>query len=415
MPGAHWDDKEDAYLTFQWGIQHTNEIAKHLGRPPRGVLDRSKKLELGPPSRGTWCLGEVAKELGISNGTVKVMMQELGMSMTHALNADPRFAKRKHQLSLDIEDVEKITTYYEERKTKTWGVRGRPEACVVCKDPSKPYHANNLCHPCYERSRQPPTNNGGRKRAYGHDPVLNPSVVMEMRMERNDDVSFRRIGLLHGVSKKAASMAVQGQSWKDLPQPRRWPLENAMGKTGDPVFIKDGKWWFYAEDWAHEHGPFFTRGDAAIGASIYAECQLEALPIDSFSGIYRFLSNFVDSEVTLDGVVYPTVEHAYQAAKTTPEHRSKFAGLTSAQAKKLGRTVPLRPDWEEQKLLVMQDLVSMKFLRHKTLRRWLDLTGNVQITEGNTWGDIFWGVCGGVGENHLGMIIMKAREGNRKT
>lgn len=39
--------------------------------------------------------------------------------------------------------------------------------------------------------------------------------------------------------------------------------------------------------------------------------------IDSFHGEYAFLSNYYDSPIFYDGILYPSVEHAFQAAKTT--------------------------------------------------------------------------------------------------
>jgi hypothetical protein len=38
---------------------------------------------------------------------------------------------------------------------------------------------------------------------------------------------------------------------------------------------------------------------------------------NSFHNEYRFLSNFYPAEVSFEGLVFPTVEHAYVAAKTT--------------------------------------------------------------------------------------------------
>ena len=37
-------------------------------------------------------------------------------------------------------------------------------------------------------------------------------------------------------------------------------------------------------------------------------------------------------------------------------------------------------------------------------------TGDQPLIEGNTWGDRFWGVCGGTGMNHLGRLLMEVRE-----
>lgn len=134
-------------------------------------------------------------------------------------------------------------------------------------------------------------------------------------------------------------------------------------------------------------------------------------PIDSFQGEYRWLSNFWPALVIFDGDYYPTVEHAYQAAKTTDRsaririHRAETPGL----AKKLGRGLAMRPDWDTFKLEVMLILLRQKFTDPELRRKLLE-TGDRELIEGNTWGDRFWGVCGGTGENHLGKILMHVRE-----
>lgn len=87
---------------------------------------------------------------------------------------------------------------------------------------------------------------------------------------------------------------------------------------------------------------------------------------------------------------------------------------TPARAKQLGRLAPLRPDWEDMKLGVMSFLVGQKFERHRHLARLLLDTGYQHLEEGNWWGDTFWGTCKGVGENHLGLILMQMRDLLRK-
>lgn len=132
--------------------------------------------------------------------------------------------------------------------------------------------------------------------------------------------------------------------------------------------------------------------------------------IASFSGPHRFLSNFWPCHVELDGEVYVSVEHAYVAAKVTDRVVRKLVSecATAGQVKRLGRKLHLRPDWEAVKLAVMEDLVRQKFT-DPLLRELLLSTGQEELVEGNTWGDTFWGVCKGVGQNHLGRILMKVR------
>ena len=134
------------------------------------------------------------------------------------------------------------------------------------------------------------------------------------------------------------------------------------------------------------------------------------MSIESFSGEYRFLSNFWPCLVALDGTLYPSVEHAYQAAKTLdPEERASVRNADGPyKAKKAGRAVILREDWGDVKLDVMADLVYQKF-QHPELREKLLATGNQELIEGNHWKDFFWGVCNGKGQNHLGRILMDVR------
>ncbi|HXD10572.1 MAG TPA: NADAR family protein [Anaerolineales bacterium] len=129
-------------------------------------------------------------------------------------------------------------------------------------------------------------------------------------------------------------------------------------------------------------------------------------PIDSFQGEYRFLSNFWPCKVEMDGQEYASTEHAYQASKFDRKDREPFLTCTPGAAKRMGRG---RVVQSGNKLAVMEMLVRQKFSA-EPLRSMLLATGDRQIIEGNTWGDVFWGVCGGVGANHLGILLMQTRE-----
>lgn len=134
--------------------------------------------------------------------------------------------------------------------------------------------------------------------------------------------------------------------------------------------------------------------------------------INKFRGEYYFLSNFYEAPVTYDGVTYANNEAAFQAQKVVdPESRRKWAGLPAGIAKKYGRTVPLRPDWEDVKVSAMEGIVRAKFLQNPDLARKLLATGEAELVEGNTWRDRFWGVDAATGEgrNELGKILMKVR------
>lgn len=133
--------------------------------------------------------------------------------------------------------------------------------------------------------------------------------------------------------------------------------------------------------------------------------------IDSFFGPYRFLSNFEPCTVVYEGMTYSCSEAAYQAAKTTDVSlRIAFTKMNGAQAKYAGQKLTLRPDWNDVKVDVMYEIVKDKFIRNTELRVKLLNTGNLELIEGNYWGDQFWGVCNGVGENHLGKILMMVRK-----
>lgn len=138
----------------------------------------------------------------------------------------------------------------------------------------------------------------------------------------------------------------------------------------------------------------------------------QQLYISRFSGEYHWLSNFSPAHVVLDGCVYPTVEHAYQAAKTESAslRTSVLNAKTPGQAKQLGRQLRKRDDWETVKVSVMRELLEQKFCLGSDYARRLVNTGDALLEETNTWGDTFWGICRGQGENMLGVLLTQQRE-----
>ena len=106
--------------------------------------------------------------------------------------------------------------------------------------------------------------------------------------------------------------------------------------------------------------------------------------IDSFRGEYGFLSNFHKCRVEFEGMVYPSVEHAFQAAKNPdPEYRSLIAAVCSpVTAKRIGKKTQLRPDWEKVKEGIMLELLRSKFF-DPVLREKLLATGDAELIEGN--------------------------------
>ena len=143
--------------------------------------------------------------------------------------------------------------------------------------------------------------------------------------------------------------------------------------------------------------------------------------IKTFHGQHAFLSNFHPSKIEFEGIVYPTVEHAFQAAKTNcKETRQKIADKdTPGKAKRAGGKRGILPDfdfntWEAKKITTMYALCKAKF-QIPELRAQLEATGDQELQEGNNWNDTFWGVSNktGKGKNTLGKILMKIRTDNR--
>jgi len=142
-------------------------------------------------------------------------------------------------------------------------------------------------------------------------------------------------------------------------------------------------------------------------------------PIRFFEKKHRFLSNFAPAFVGLDGQTYPTVEHAYQAAKFPPDSLRRravglapYAAAAKRQARALHMTDAERRQWDQRKLGVMRQLLVQKFANSELAKALLE-TGDRELIEGNWWGDTYWGVCRGVGENHLGKLLMEIRAGMR--
>lgn len=139
--------------------------------------------------------------------------------------------------------------------------------------------------------------------------------------------------------------------------------------------------------------------------------------IRGFFEEHRFLSNFYDSEVSFEGETYPTVEHAFQAAKfTDEEHRAKIRNAkTPGAAKRLGRSrdYPLREGWDSGLAVrVMTELSHSKYEDPKLAEKLL-ATGDAILVETNHWGDDIWGDSTKTetpGRNQLGIILMGVRE-----
>ena len=135
--------------------------------------------------------------------------------------------------------------------------------------------------------------------------------------------------------------------------------------------------------------------------------------ICQFRDDYYFMSNFYPFKLIYNGIEYQNTEAAFQAQKCKylPE-RNQFSKLNPSEAKRLGRHVELRPDWEQVKDGIMFNIVLTKFSSDEYLAYKLLETGEEELMEGNTWNDTYWGVDLDTmqGKNKLGLILMKVRD-----
>ena len=144
--------------------------------------------------------------------------------------------------------------------------------------------------------------------------------------------------------------------------------------------------------------------------------------IGPFVKDWRWLSNFYEAEVTFEEKTYPTVEHAYQAAKTRDfEDREFIRQLkTPVEAKRYGGKIKLRGDWAYIRLSIMKELLKQKFTPESKLERKLNKTKDMELIEFNVWHDNYWGwcMCNNCKEktkfNRLGKLLMDVRKENRK-
>lgn len=135
--------------------------------------------------------------------------------------------------------------------------------------------------------------------------------------------------------------------------------------------------------------------------------------INRFTGPHTFLSNFHPSPITIEGITYPTAEHAYQAQKTVShEERLKVArAKTPGAAKRAGRKVIMSPGFYYTRVEAMLYVLRAKFDQNTYQRTQLIDTWPHDLFEGNTWNDTFWGIslATGKGQNHLGKALMQLR------
>lgn len=133
--------------------------------------------------------------------------------------------------------------------------------------------------------------------------------------------------------------------------------------------------------------------------------------INGFFKEHRFLSNFHIQDIEYRGYIWPTNEHAFQAMKSEDEEFWKkiLSNPSPSVARKLGQEVKMRDGWlTSYRLTVMYEINKIKF-QVPELKQKLLATGNIPLIENNWWNCTYWGICNGIGENHLGKILMQIR------
>lgn len=155
-----------------------------------------------------------------------------------------------------------------------------------------------------------------------------------------------------------------------------------------------------------------SKGGARSG-NLFLLNQIEGanmMTIDKFKGQYQFLSNFYPVIITINDESYPSAEHAFQAMKSLDkdERIAMSVCRSAAEAKKAGKLVNLRKDWEQIKVGIMYQILKSKFENPELAQKLRD-TKDAILEENNTWGDTFWGKCNGIGSNMLGQLLMQVR------
>ncbi len=135
-----------------------------------------------------------------------------------------------------------------------------------------------------------------------------------------------------------------------------------------------------------------------------------------FLGGWYMFDNFAPFQIEWRGNLYPTAEHAYQAAHfltTSPELAEKVRQCTSPrEASDFANhnSEYEDPEWKDNRLSIMEEILSAKLKQHTYIREKLAETGLMTIVEMND-DDNFWGWGPDrKGQNHLGRIWMKLRD-----
>lgn len=138
------------------------------------------------------------------------------------------------------------------------------------------------------------------------------------------------------------------------------------------------------------------------------------MPITFYTPAFYVLNNFSAHAIEYGGVLYPTAEHAYQAAKCTDPHgkdeiRNARSPILAKQVANETYRWARDPDWDSKKLAVAEEILRTKLAQHSEAQEALRASGDEDIVEDSPT-DYFWGAgADGSGQNMLGKIWMKIR------
>lgn len=128
------------------------------------------------------------------------------------------------------------------------------------------------------------------------------------------------------------------------------------------------------------------------------------------------LGSFSKHSFKLEDVIWPSVEHYYQAMKfdkSEPEYAELIRGSKHPkEAQKLGRKKrrSFRKDWKKVRRVMMTRAVYTKCRAHPDVSAALLETGDAPLVNNSQY-DYFWG-CGRDrrGENMFGQVLMDVRK-----
>lgn len=163
--GPKWTAEEDAKLSFDWGVFRVETIARKLGRPRGGVVERAKRLQLGSPARGTVTVVGLSGKTGYGKTQIKNAARQLGITIGRRVTLNRAKRGGARHTAIDEEDAERIVDFLKGRPDGTriraehkgaWNELGRgghrkPPACVACGTNERPHYAKDLCRGCYEK------------------------------------------------------------------------------------------------------------------------------------------------------------------------------------------------------------------------------------------------------------------------